>query len=157
MVMMQIFQIKNGILVTVPLFGVFSRILDGISDNHVDSTLLPLRPGKLLINPCKMSGKLQRLPPELRRWDILCCEDVDRSIYPSNEVLLASEHISVNLLSIDEQRVLVHDSSSGLIRSLERHGFTPIPLRLRHSRIFGGGFHCSILDVRRRETLARYL
>ena len=32
-------------------------------------------------------------------------------------------------------------------RTPEQHGFTPIPLRHRHRRLFGGGFHCFTLDT----------
>lgn len=31
-----------------------------------------------------------------------------------------------------------------------------IPLKLRHSKMLGGGFHCVTLDIRRRGTLQRY-
>jgi len=31
-----------------------------------------------------------------------------------------------------------------------------IPLKLRHSKMLGGGFHCVTLDMRRRGTLQRY-
>ncbi|MEK8174880.1 hypothetical protein NKH77_54960 [Streptomyces sp. M19] len=34
-----------------------------------------------------------------------------------------------------------------LMRELERHGFTVVPVRHRHRRLFGGGFHCFTLDT----------
>ena len=35
-------------------------------------------------------------------------------------------------------------------------GLDVLSLRLRHSRMMGGGFHCVTLDIRRKGTLERY-
>ena len=43
-----------------------------------------------------------------------------------------------------------------LVKTLERHGFTPIPVRLRHSRVFDGGVHCATLDTVREESSENY-
>jgi N-dimethylarginine dimethylaminohydrolase len=43
-----------------------------------------------------------------------------------------------------------------LIKLLEKHGLDVIPIKLRHSKMLGGGFHCVTLDVRRRGKLERY-
>ena len=42
------------------------------------------------------------------------------------------------------------------MKLLEREGLDVIPLKLRHSKLLGGGPHCVTLDVRRRGTLERY-
>ena len=60
------------------------------------------------------------------------------------------------MLSLDENRVLVNEEFTTLIRELENRQFTPIPIRLRHRRLFGGGIHCLTLDVRRRGELEDY-
>ncbi len=39
---------------------------------------------------------------------------------------------------------------------LEKEGLDVIPLRVRHSKLLGGGPHCVTLDVRRNGTLQRY-
>jgi N-dimethylarginine dimethylaminohydrolase len=39
---------------------------------------------------------------------------------------------------------------------LESKGLTVVPLKLRHSRMMGGGFHCVTLDIRRRGQLESY-
>ena len=132
------------------------HMLDRLSDNHIDSMMMPLRPGTLLVHPYKMKTRAELLPEPLRRWDTITCEDLDESVYSKEEILLASRAISVNVLSVDEERVIVNESCPGLIRALEAAGFVVIPVRLRHSRLFGGGFHCITLDVRRRETLESY-
>jgi glycine amidinotransferase len=62
----------------------------------------------------------------------------------------------MNVLSVDEERVMVDDQEPELIAELERRGFTPIPCRWRHGRLIGGGFHCMTLDVRRNGDLEDY-
>jgi glycine amidinotransferase len=63
------------------------------------------------------------------------------------QTLLASKYIDMNVLSIDPQKVMVSSNYTPLIRLLEQNGFTPVPVQLRHRRLFGGGFHCITLDT----------
>jgi hypothetical protein len=42
------------------------------------------------------------------------------------------------------------------IKLLEKQGIDVIRLKLRHSRMLGGGFHCITLDIRRAGTLQQY-
>jgi len=64
--------------------------------------------------------------------------------------------MSVNVLSLDEKRVLIRDNAKLTIDALYRAGFEPIPVRIRHCELFGGGIHCSTVDVRRREVIDDY-
>lgn len=133
-----------------------------ITDHHIDGMFMPLRPGKLLINPISMKNKLHLLPKELQKWDIIEAMDIEDSVYSSQEeLLLASQNISVNVLSLDEENVLVFDKEGkghpNMLRNLEKHGFNPIPIRLRHSRLFDGGLHCATLDTVREDQLDNYL
>lgn len=52
--------------------------------------------------------------------------------------------------------VVVDQDQTALIRLLEKHGLDVIPLKLRHSKMLGGGFHCVTLDIRRKGALERY-
>jgi len=127
-----------------------------VADDHVDSIIVPLRPGVLLVRHPSFDGKL---PEPLQKWDIIHAPPVDTEIFPSyssRDLLLASKYIDTNVLSVDGDRILVNAPYVALIRELEKHGFTPVPVRLRHRRIFAGGFHCVTLDVRRRGGLERY-
>lgn len=124
-------------------------------DNHLDGGIMPLRPGKMLIND-RVRDKLHLLPAPLQKWDKLYLPDKDTSRYSPEDLLLASQHITVNVLSVDENNVILNDYATETIRLLEREGFTPIPIRFRHSRVFGGGIHCVSLDIRRRESLEDY-
>ena len=69
---------------------------------------------------------------------------------------IGSEWIDMNVFSISPDVVVVDSDQLGLIRLLESHGLTVVPLKLRHSKMLGGGFHCVTLDVRRTGTLQRY-
>ncbi|MBL7204003.1 MAG: glycine amidinotransferase [Desulfobacteraceae bacterium] len=123
-----------------------------VADNHIDSTIFPLRPGLLLVNPNRVPDS-SILPPFLRTWDLIRApepEESSFSVYSKNTVFLASKYIDVNVFSIDETRILVNDSYTPLIRELERRRFTPIPVRMRHRRVFAGGLHCVTLDIYRK-------
>ncbi len=62
----------------------------------------------------------------------------------------------MNMFSISPILVVVDRDQTGLIELLEKNGLDVLPLKLRHSRMMGGGFHCVTLDIRRKGTLERY-
>jgi glycine amidinotransferase len=74
---------------------------------------------------------------------------------------LASTNISVNVLSLDEENVLVFSPDGepplSLVRNLEKHGFSAHTLRFRHSKVFDGGLHCATLDTVREDACENYL
>lgn len=118
-----------------------------LSDNHIDSMLLPLRPGKLLV---RSSEFVQQLPEPLRKWDIIVAPEPAANqfpVYGDDDLILTSRYIDVNVLSIDQQRVLVNSLFPELIQTLESHGFTAIPVKHRHRRLFAGGIRCDTLDL----------
>jgi glycine amidinotransferase len=133
------------------------HVMDGVAADHLDVAMMPLRPGVLLVNANRLDGRDARLPRGLSSWDVINCFDTDATAYAEDELLLASEQISSNVLSLGEDRVVVNEDCTNTIRALEQHGFTAIPVRLRYSRLYGGGFHCITLDVRRDEPLETYL
>jgi glycine amidinotransferase len=118
---------------------------------HIDATLLPLAPGKVLVNP----ERLPTLPSILRHWEPIWAP---KPTFPDSLPLyMSSSWISMNLLSLDEERVIVEENELPMIETLKRHGFKPIPCPFRNFNAFGGSFHCATLDVRRRGTLQSYL
>jgi glycine amidinotransferase len=117
---------------------------------HVNATFLPLAPGKVLVNP----DRVHRVPELFAGWDILVAPEpalpVDWPMY------MCSRWISLNVLMLDERRVVVEEKEKPLIAALESWGFEPVPCPFRWVNTFGGGFHCATSDVRRRGALEDY-
>ena len=123
-----------------------------ITDNHIDSLILPLKPGVLLVN---RRVKENMLPVQFKYWEKIWYTPIDKSV-DADTVYLASESVDMNVLSLDEKKIVVQDMQKELIKDLKSFGFEPIPCRWRQGRKLGGGFHCVTLDVRRRSKLESY-
>ena len=125
--------------------------------SHIDSTLVALRPGLMLCNPDRLTD--DTLPEILKQWEVIYSppmENTDRYDADYLRKSIGSNWIDMNLLSINPNLVVVDQDQSALIKLLEKHGLDVIPLKLRHSKMLGGGFHCVTLDIRRNGTLERY-
>jgi glycine amidinotransferase len=123
------------------------HVMERFADNHIDSLVLPLRPGLLLL---RNSDVADRLPLPLQAWDrIYAPTPVEHNFpeYGDDDVIISSPFIDMNILSVDESTVVVNSLFPALIREFERCRFTVIPVRHRHRRLFGGGFHCFTLDT----------
>lgn len=121
---------------------------------HIDSSFMPLAPGKVLINPEYVD--IQRLPPILKRWDMLVAPRPDPVDDLMSKISMCSPWTSINVLMLDERRVVVDASQSTLQRALRSWGFDPIPVPFLAYGPFGGAFHCATLDIRRRGPLQEY-
>ncbi len=121
---------------------------------HIDSTFMPLAPGKVLVNPdyCDIA----RLPSVLKRWDVLVAPRPDPVEGVMSKISMCSAWTSINVLMLDEKRVVVDRSQPSLIKALKSWGFDPIDLPFLSYGPFGGSFHCATLDVRRRGRLQAY-
>ncbi|GAA4234430.1 glycine amidinotransferase [Actinomadura meridiana] len=121
-----------------------------MADNHIDSMLLALRPGVFL---ARHDGIRDLMPEALRSWRYLVPPEPDPGAFPAyddySDLILTSPYIDLNVLSVDEHTVLVNQDCPGLIKTLEAERFTVVPVRHRHRRLFGGGFHCFTLDTHR--------
>jgi len=125
--------------------------------SHIDSTLVALRPGLVLANPSRINDKT--LPAILKQWKVLYSppmENTDRYDPDYLSKCIGSDWIDMNAFSIGPNVVVVDRNQPTLIKLLEKEGLDVIPLKLRHSKLLGGGPHCVTLDVRRRGTLERY-
>lgn len=132
-----------------------------ITDNHIDSMFMPLRPGLLLINPTSMKEKIHLLPNSLQKWEMIEVPILDKTPKGANEVYLASANIYTNVLPLSEKKVMVFAQSvdllDPLIDLLEAKGLEVVPIQLRHSRLFGGGAHCVTLDTVREDAPDSFL
>ncbi|MGO4574204.1 amidinotransferase [Microvirga sp. 2TAF3] len=121
---------------------------------HIDSSFMPLAPGKVLVNPDYID--IDRLPPILKGWDILVAPRPDPVEGIMSRISMCSPWTSINVLMLDERKVVVDRSQTTLIRALTDWGFDPIPCPFLNYGPFGGSFHCATLDIRRRGTLQSY-
>ena len=118
-----------------------------LSDSHIDSMVLALRPGTLLVRSNEVA---ERLPSPLQKWDRIVPPQPTKNNFPTYEdsdLILTSPYIDLNVLSLSPETVMVNEACPELMRELERNRFTVVPVRHRHRRLFGGGFHCFTLDT----------
>ena len=112
---------------------------------HIDSTIVPLREGLVLLNGSRVTP--DTIPNAFRDWECVFIKDVvpqDFYQYP-----YASKWIALNMLVVNPTTVIMDATQHELIELLEKKNFTVIPRTLRHSRTLGGGFHCVTLDLHR--------
>lgn len=125
--------------------------------SHIDSTFVALRPGLILCNPARIND--ETLPDFLREWDVIYSppmENTDRYGADYLRRSIGSAWIDMNAFSINPSTVVVDRDQLALIRLLEGRGLDVVPLKLRHAKLLGGGFHCVTLDVRRSGAMESY-
>ena len=140
---------------------------DAYRSSHLDSTILPLCDGVVLLNGARVNES--NTPDFLKKWDKIyfnepaevCPKEVEfhRNVRLPNYHKLRDigavssiGHISspwagLNVLSVSPDTVLVHDRQEKLIKTLEARRFNVIPIQMRHCYTMLGGLHCVTLDV----------
>lgn len=132
-----------------------TEMYDLYSWAHVDSTIMPLRPGLVILNADRVDE--DKVPKVFDKWDkIWYTSDmcVGQSCY--EDYAPASAWIGMNVLSVDPQHVLVPSEEVPLMKEIEKHGVTPVPVQMRHMRTLAGGPHCVSCDLVREGTLEKY-
>jgi glycine amidinotransferase/scyllo-inosamine-4-phosphate amidinotransferase 1 len=110
---------------------------------HIDSTIVPLREGVVLLNASRVTE--ENCPGVFDDWDkIWVSEVVEQDFY---RYPYASKWIGLNMLAVNPKTIIIDWHQIHLRQQLEAFGFETIPLPLRHSRTLGGGFHCVTLDL----------
>ncbi len=122
---------------------------------HIDTTLVVLRPGLILLNP---TVNIESLPAILRKWDIIYAPEMNEVHYEAarNYPYSASKWLGMNLLMLSPTLAAVDSNQTALIKLLESHKIDVLPVLLRHGRVLGGGPHCITLDTRRTGSLESY-
>lgn len=127
------------------------------SHAHFDSTIIPLRPGLVLLNASRVTP--DTCPPIFQKWDKIFFDQMAQTTslpHKDDDLLPCSPYIGLNVLSLSPEHVCVSRDETALIRALEKHRITCIPLPMRHARLLSGGFHCVTLDLRREGPLEDY-
>jgi N-dimethylarginine dimethylaminohydrolase len=130
------------------------HVLEGVYDgSHLDTTITPLRPGLVLLNPDRVSEG--QVPAVFKNWDVIWCPPLP-GVTSSDVPVRATSWIGMNLLMVNPELAVVDAAAQPLIEELNRHGIETEALPMRHSRVLSGGFHCVSLDVRRVGVLEDY-
>ena len=144
--------------------------------SHIDSTVMCLRPGLVLLNSVRVNEK--NCPSLFDKWDKIYFEDVAPTSVAELEFQrtvrdplgsrleelgfqtslhdMSSPWVGMNLLSVDPETVIVDNRQKNLIKLLESHKFNVAPVRMRHIYTQGGGIHCATLDTVRESKLESY-
>jgi glycine amidinotransferase len=123
--------------------------------HHIDATMVPLRPGLVLVNPDRPPKGLCLEIFKENDWQIV--EAIPsvraRKASTAREV---SNWISMNILSINEYTVVVDELETPFIGQLTELGFDVLTCPFDAVFRFGGSFHCCSVDIRRRGELRSY-
>jgi glycine amidinotransferase len=144
--------------------------------SHIDSTILCLRPGLVLINSTRVNKN--NCPKIFDSWEKIWFTDVapmtESEIkyqrdyrdkihfqlkdlgFSSNLQMLGSPWVGMNVFSLDQNNLLVDERQVKLIKILESYKLNVVPIRLRHCYTHGGGIHCATLDTVRDSKLESY-
>ena len=112
---------------------------------HIDSTIVPLREGLVMLNASRVT--FDTVPRVFEGWQKIWINDVVPQGFYGYPY--ASKWIAMNMLVVDPHTVICDKHQTELIKTLKSYKFDVIPLELRHSRTLGGGFHCVTLDLQR--------
>ena len=126
--------------------------------SHIDCTLVPLRPpknnkkGVILTNPERPLLEKDKIFFEKNNWQLIDSPLPNKINSQMPSFCSSSKWLSMNLLSIDENTLIVEENETelhSLLRSLE---FELIKVPYRKVFEFGGSIHCSTWDIEREDT-----
>ncbi len=121
---------------------------------HLDTTFVPLRPGLLMTNPERpcIDNTLELF--RKNSWEIVeAPPSIHKSGFHSPEV---SNWISMNVFLLDENKVVLDEVETPMIKFLGKLNFTVITCPFSDVLKFGGSFHCCTTDIRRIGELKSY-
>lgn len=121
---------------------------------HIDATIMPLRPGLLLVNGTRVDPRVLDLSP-FTRWDRIVIDNPRAA--SKSPLYMTSGWINMNVLSLDANTVVIEESDTDVARQLEEHGFEVVAVPFQHVNSIGGSLHCATVDVRRRGTREIYV
>jgi glycine amidinotransferase len=122
--------------------------------HHIDATMVPLRPGLVMVNPDRPAkGDCMRVFED-SGWEVV--DAVPSAHDTSVWAWGVSKWISMNILSLDEKTVVIDAGEEPFGELLDGLGFDVLPTPFDAVYPFGGSFHCTTTDVRRRGELQSY-
>ena len=139
-------------------FRIHETLLENnTAPTHLDAELTILRPGLMMTCPEKPieNNLLNKITNEENEWELFDAPNPVNN--KMDDGCFSSKWLSMNILSIDENTVIVEKKEKPLIDILENtYGFRVIPIDFFDAYMFGGGFHCQTLDLYRDGTQKSY-
>ena len=122
---------------------------------HIDATLIPLRPGLVLVNPeRKPLQKAHNILFEQNDWELV---EAPKSVRTEKMPLCTcSLWLNMNCLVLDPKTICIEAAETPMMELLDGYGFEVIPVPMFEVSPFGGGLHCATADVYREGTLEDY-
>lgn len=124
-----------------------------VVDNHIDGALISLDPETFLISPKYKETIMNQLPDKFKKFKYVIPEEFqvrEQKNKTNLDIQLCSSlGMDINVLSVNHNTILVNKEAIGTIKALERNNFNVVPIQLENCEIFGGGIHCSTLDIER--------
>lgn len=121
---------------------------------HIDATMVPLRPGLMMMNPDRVPVDDTIAMLEANGWEVVMAPPPVRAGYlRSVEV---SKWISMNVFTVNPDTIICEERETSMIEFLKSFGFRVIAIPFANVYPFGGSFHCCTVDVRRTGGLRSY-
>ena len=128
--------------------GYIVELLDVTDEHamHIDATILPLRQGLLIYNPERVSEKALRKLNVFKDWELHAYpyQPAPRENPPR---YMTSGWLLMNVLSLDNNRVIVEAGDVEFADFIRKLGMEPIPCSFQHVNSIGGSFHCATVDL----------
>ena len=128
--------------------GYSVELLDTTDEHamHIDATILPLRQGLLIYNPERVSEKALRKLDLFKDWELHAYpyQPAPREDPPR---YMTSGWLLMNVLSLDEKRVIVEAGDVEFADYIRKLGMEPILCPFQHVNSIGGSFHCATVDL----------
>lgn len=135
-----------------PTYNVHTLSFKDPNPMHIDATFNIIGPGLVLSNPDRPCHQIEVF--KNAGWTII--SPPTPLISDDHPLWMSSKWLSMNVLMLDEKRVMVEKNETNIHKMFEKLGIATIKVNIRNANSLGGGFHCWTCDIRRRGTLQSY-
>lgn len=119
-----------------------------IADNHIDGAIMCPCEGTLVINH-KYKNIIQNILPEkFKNWRLIIPHE-NKTRQSKNNALASIDGMDINFISINPKTIISNKNAIYVNDILDKNGFNIIECELDDCELFGGGIHCSTLDLER--------
>ena len=114
------------------------------SGHHIDSTIIPLREGLVMLNAGRANET--HVPEFMKSWDKIWITD-DDIVDTKSPIDIASKWIHMNIFSINEETIVINSNQEAIKRKLDRYNIMSVGVDLPHTKYLLGAHHCTTLDT----------